>query len=116
MIFLRFSLKNLYFSPSVPFENTSIFLPFFVVFRACLISKSVFILFFAEIFTIKTPNNSDNLSVSSLILFFSNSSAMLTAMTYGIPKVDNSPVKYRFLSKLVPSTIFITTSGGVDAK
>ena len=67
--------------------------------------------FRAEISITLHPRALDNSSVLILSPFFSTTSIMLMATTTGIPSSVSWVVKYRFLSRFVPSMIFKIASG-----
>ena len=69
------------------------------------------VLLSAEISTTGQPRLALILSRSSLFPLFSSTSSMLTAITTGTPSSVTCEVRYKFLSRFVPSIIFSTASG-----
>ena len=67
--------------------------------------------FNAEISTTVQPSSLAKFLVFSLSPFFATISIIFTATTTGIPSSISWVVKYKFLSRLVPSMIFKITSG-----
>ena len=67
--------------------------------------------FRAEISTTLQPNCLDSSAVLIWSPFFSTTSIMLTATTTGMPSSVSCVVRYRFLSRFVPSIIFKMASG-----
>ena len=67
--------------------------------------------FKAEISTTLQPSSRESSSVLILSPFFFTTSIMLMATTTGIPSSVNCVVRYRFLSRFVPSMMFKIASG-----
>ena len=67
--------------------------------------------FSADISTILQPNCLESSAVFILSPFFFTISIMLMAITTGIPSSVSCVVRYRFLSRLVPSIMLSTASG-----
>ena len=83
-----------------------IVLPPFAALTAVSAASTTPVPFNAEISTTGHPSSLDNSLIWILSPFFSTISIMLTATTTGIPSSVNCVVKYKFLSRFVPSTIF----------
>ncbi len=86
-------------------------LPFFAASTAASAASMVPFPFKAEISTTLHPNCLDSSAVLILSPFFSTTSIMLMATTTGMPSSVSWVVRYRFLSKFVPSMMFKIASG-----
>ncbi len=85
--------------------------PFFAASIAASAASIIPFPFRAEISTTLQPNCLDSSAVLIWSPFFSTASIMLTATTTGMPSSVSCVVKYKFLSKFVPSTRFRIASG-----
>ena len=85
--------------------------PFFAASIAASAASIIPFPFKADISTTLHPKALDNSAVLILSPFFSTTSIMLTATTTGMPSSESCVVRYKFLSKFVPSIMFSITSG-----
>ena len=86
-------------------------LPFFAASIAASAASIMPVPFSAEISTTLQPSAFESPSVLILSPFFLTTSIMLMATTTGIPSSVSCVVRYRFLSRLVPSIILRIASG-----
>ncbi len=85
--------------------------PFWAASTASSAASVIPVLFNADMVTTLHPNALESSSVFILSPFFSTTSIIFMAITTGIPSSASWVVRYRFLSRLVPSTMFKIASG-----
>ncbi len=85
--------------------------PFFAASIAASAASMIPFPFRAEISTTLQPKALDSSPVLILSPFFSTTSIILMATTTGMPSSVSCVVRYKFLSKFVPSMIFKIASG-----